>query len=167
MTPGRRSNGAVRYFKAITRLSRLVSRPGGISAERAVANASRRIEKTKDEYIDGLHGLIAQLVRTEGNATLPTRDKLDALDGIADQIINLAGTFGYSALQEAAVRLCDLTRGLRERAYLPAALVAIPVRSIHLLSPRAAEQDPASIRQLLEELDALLRHVGVEKPAAS
>ncbi len=160
-----RKSSNIRYFRAPTRLSRLVERPGGVWRPKAVADAERLVESMRDAYVSALEELIADLQCVQSDRSLAVPAKLDRFERTADRIITVAGAFGYTALAEAAMRLCDLVRGLDGCTGAAIEIVAVPIDAIRLLAPRAEMQSEIQTSRLLAELQALLDHLGIATPA--
>jgi len=145
-------------FVPSTRLSRLVDRDGGLWRDQAIGEAARGLAVLRERFFDILMGLI----KDAEDAALPApemlQDRLCRLQRLANQIINLAGTFGLAALGEAAKRLCDLTSALKERDTELDDAILIHVQALRLFAPRAAYPGPEAASAILAELRRVLHH---------
>ena len=81
-----------------TRLSELVQRFGGLSREEAVAAAARELESMRGEADARLLTAIAQL---EKIAVSGGEEAMQEMLALCDQVVTLAGTYGYGALDKA------------------------------------------------------------------
>src|SRR4051812_41373493 len=89
------------------RLAELVGRFGGISREDAVAAAAQELEVMRPQSDKAIIATIAELEKIVTGATKRCDDAMiKELLPHCDQIVTLAGTFGYVALDKAARSLC-------------------------------------------------------------
>ena len=151
-------------YKAPTQLSRMVAREGGVHRDTVIARATANVEAMREEFMDVLQDLIERLVRTSADTSQPPMQRLGAMEQLGDQIITLAGTYGLSALQEAAMRLCDLTVALIARQDVIENLVLIHVNAVRLFSPRGEASDEATAAKVLLDLRRVQKHFGIEAP---
>jgi hypothetical protein len=98
------------------RLASILRRPGGLTADQAIAAASRRLESVRDTCLAALDEKIDALA-----AEPPTPESRGRLYALATEVFGLAGTFGVTELSQAAQSLCLLLANLEESGDLPAA----------------------------------------------
>ncbi len=148
-----------KIFFPKTRLAELVARPGGIPRDLAIEAAVDAIQELRgesDKMIGLLIGGIGDTVKGAQNGELNDDDLLQVLR-CADQIVTLAGTFGYQYLETASRSLCDVTDGLMRAGMHHLAPVAVHIQSMLLLGPGTSlPPDQASV--VLAELAKILTH---------
>jgi hypothetical protein len=144
-----------------SRLSELAGRFGGLSREEAVEAATRELEILRPEAIRNIEAAIAGLEKIVSDA-IPRRDgsaaMMKTLLPAADQIVTLAGTYGYTALDKAARSLCDLLDGLLRQEKTDLASIRVHVQTIRMLAPGATALAAEHVEVMLFELARLLDH---------
>jgi hypothetical protein len=148
-----------------SRLSELAGRFGGLSRDEAVQAATRELEVMRPESDKAILSAITQLEQAVAGA--PTDNDASVsrqLLPLCDQIDNLAGTFGYVALNKAARSLCDLLDGLLTQGKSDRASIRVHVQTIRMLAPGARALGNAQIQIMLLELDKLLDFHGFARP---
>ena len=85
----------------------------------------------------------------------------------ADQIVTLAGTFCYPALDAAAKSLCDIADGLLRAGLHDRSPVAVHVQTLHLLAPGAMTLSPEHAGTILAELAKVTAHFNLGSLAAT
>jgi hypothetical protein len=101
------------YFPK-TRLSEIAAEIGGIARDEAIAGAKESVELMREEgdaEINRSMVAIEAIMAGTNRRTLQAADMRKILQ-FADQIVTLAGTFGYTALDRVMRSLCDVTDGL-------------------------------------------------------
>ncbi len=150
------------YFPR-TKLSEAVGGFGGVARDDAVEGALKQLESMRGESDAVIGTSIAALERTaqapeQKNAY--SADQMQELLNCGDQIVTLAGTFGYQALDAATRGLCDVVSGLMAAGLSETASVQVHVRAIRLLAPGAPALPPAQVAIILSELAKILDHHG-------
>jgi hypothetical protein len=100
-----------KIFFPKTRFAELVARAGGIARDDALERAMASMESMREESDTEICRSIATLVSItsqSGTGNVLSDPQLDAIIRSGDQIVTLAGTFGYAALDTAARSLCDI-----------------------------------------------------------
>src|ERR1700760_3006474 len=96
-----------------TRLSELVKKFGGMSRDDAVAAATRQLETMRGEADAAILTAMNQLEKiVSSDKSGGSAAVMSELLPLCDQIVTLAGTYGYTALDKATRSLCDLLDGL-------------------------------------------------------
>ena len=141
-----------KVFQVENRLAKLARQPGGKTITEALRGAEVRIEALRErceasllEKAEALH-VIARGDRAAG-ATIT----LDALYELSNAIFGVAGTYGYTALADAACSLCDLVYGFRSGDAVNWGAVDVHVDGIRLLATgksAGAESVLAGLRQV-------------------
>lgn len=134
---------AKKVFFPDIRLQEMLSRPGGIAREQAleaaVANL-REISGESDAIIEAAIMAI-EAIAGEARASRLTPGQMREILEQADQIVTLAGTFGYTALDRAARALCDVTDGLLRAGLPDAAPIHVHVRALRMFAPSGVKPD--------------------------
>jgi hypothetical protein len=146
------------YFPQI-RLTQLVTAPGGMTRDDAVAAAVHNVQAISgegDAVMNASIQAIEKIVSSMGG-------KLDAatLKTIlihADQIITLAGTFNYNYLDGAARSLCDTIECLLAANAFDFAPVAVHVDAMRLFAPGKGGPQGAAAEGVLAELARVQAH---------
>jgi hypothetical protein len=144
-----------------SRLSLLIGRLGGISREEAVEAATKELQDMRPESDNAILSSIVQLENivtgtTKHGDTVPIGELLP----LCDQIVTLAGTFGYGALDKAARSLCDLLDGPLNPDKSTLASIRVHVQTMRLFAPGAEQLGEKQIEDMLFELARLLDHHG-------
>ena len=79
---------------------------------------------------------------------------------LADQIVTLAGTFGYRALDKATRSLCDLLGGLLAQGKSNRDSIRVHIQTMHMFAPGAITPSEEQISVMLTELHKLLEFHG-------
>jgi hypothetical protein len=144
-----------------TRLSELVKRAGGISRDEAVEGAMQQMESLRGESDDVIESTIAAL-EAIGRAALKmrrcSRDQMLEILQHGDQMVTLAGTFGYGTLGIASRSLCDMADGMMHAGSDDIAPILVHVQAIRMMSPRSAALAPKEADKVLAELTRVLTH---------
>jgi len=154
------SRQPVKTFFPQTRLAELAARPGGISRSDAIEGAQKSIESLRDQ---GDATILKSLGELETIAYGARGGQLSETDmhrtlRLADQIVTLAGTFGYAALDRVVRSLCDLTDGLIRANLRDSAPIAVHVQSMRLVAPGGRAWSDAENDKILSELSKVLAH---------
>jgi hypothetical protein len=141
-----------------TRLSELAARPGGVARDAAIEGATEQLQSMRDESNAIIENTIAgiEAIACKG-ARLSDEDMRAILIG-ADQVVTLAGTFGYGTLDTVARSLCDVTDGLMRAGIDAAAPIAVHARALRLFAPGHAELPQSERDKVLGELAKVLAH---------
>ncbi len=141
-------------------LGELLSIPGGIGREEAIAEARRLIEELREEYekaipveITSLEDIVALF-----GESVSSRQLAMLLDAV-DPLLTLSGTFGPAILDRVVKRFCDLCAGMMDKGIASVAPLRVHLRAMRLvwksdLSVEAAEE-------ILGELTRIHTHYGI------
>ena len=146
------------YFPKI-RLVELVTAPGGLSRDDAVTATMQNMQAISGEgntaMIVSIQAIEAILAATKG------RQEPEALEAIlphADQIVTLAGTFGYDYLDGAARSLCDTLDAMLAAKIFDIAPALVHLDAMRLFAPgKEGPQGPAA-EGILAELSRVQAH---------
>jgi hypothetical protein len=148
-----------------SRLSELVGRFGGLTREAAIEAATRELGVVRPESDKAIISAIAQMeeivmgAAKRGDAVL-----MKQLLPHCDQIVTLAGTFGYGSLDLATRSLCDLLDGLLNQDKDDLASIRVHVRTIQMFAPGTKLPSEEHIDLMLLELHKLLDFHGIVQP---
>lgn len=145
------------YFPKI-KLQEMLLRPGGIARDEAIHGAIENLRAESGESNTVIENAIAAIARIAASAkanVLPEAD-IKAIMEQADQIVTVAGTFGYGYLDRAARGLCDMTDGLIRTGCGDAAPIHVHVMALRLFSPMAATPSVAEAEKVLSELASVM-----------
>ncbi|HWY60564.1 MAG TPA: hypothetical protein VNW15_01555 [Rhizomicrobium sp.] len=149
------------HFPPKSRLAELAGRFGGLSREDAVEAATREMQVMRPESDKAIMASIAQMEKIVTGATKRGDAVLmKELLPPCDQIVTLAGTFGYGALDKATRSLCDLLDVLLRENKIDLASIRVHVQTIRMFAPGALSLSAEQIEVMLFELNKLLDHHG-------
>jgi hypothetical protein len=146
-----------------TALSELVKDFGGFNRDDAIRGAQTELESMRAEADKVIEASVAALEQIAAAPEAPdgfSPGQMYAILVRCDQIVTLAGTFGYPALDTATRCLCDLTDGLRQEGDNDVASVKVHVRTMRLLAPGSPPLSPIHQEMVLSELAKILTHRG-------
>lgn len=141
------------YFPKI-RLQELLGRPGGMSREDALEAALenvRSISGEGDQLIEEAIAKIESISAAHQNNSLSKAQLTEVLNQ-ADQIVTLAGTFGYVALDRATRALCDIADGLLRNDMDHAAPILVHAKALRFFAPSGTSRSEAEAIGILSEL---------------
>jgi hypothetical protein len=141
----------VRVSRPPPQLATLVSKPGGLLRDVAIARCERALEAHRAPAGDAMLALVCDLENLTEPPMTPTG--LRYLLGVTNQLIALAGMFGMTAVEDAAKRLSDLAQAMRNRDDIPSSALTVHIRATRLLV--TGKQTAAAIKQVLAELDSV------------
>jgi hypothetical protein len=155
------------YFPQ-TRLSEVAARSGGIARDEAVAGALESVESMRGEGNEEIvlsMTAIEAIVKGSNGRSLHADDMQKILQ-FADQIVTLAGTFGYSALDKVMRSMCDVTDGLLQARLSDAAPIIVHAQAMRLMPPGSTALSPDETTKVLGELAKILTHYNFGSLAA-
>jgi hypothetical protein len=159
-----------KIFFPTTRLSELAARPGGMTRDESVAAATKSIEMYRaraDEEMASAIAAMAAIACVPHVGNLLSVGEMRNVLRHADQIVTLAGTFGYDALDRATRSLCDVAGRLMDDGPTDMAPVAVHVQAMQLLAPGSAALNEMEREKVLAELAKVLTHFGLEPATAA
>lgn len=145
------------YFPKI-RLSELLAAPGGLARDDAVASAIHNVQAISQEGDAAMEAAIQAIGKLLAGAG-PRLDPalLQSVLLHADQIVTLAGTFGYDFLDRAARSLCDTIENLQAANLSDTAPVAVHADAMRLFAP-GKKTPVAAAEGVLDELNHVRAH---------
>jgi hypothetical protein len=149
-----------------TRLSQLIGRLGGVSRSDGVEEAKKHLESMREKADDVIRGSLASLETIIFHPQLPSTyspAQMQEILCLADQIVTLAGTFDYVALDKATRSLCDVTDGLVRTKRNDVASIHVHLRAMQMLAPGTVALPPDHVDMLLSELAKIMAHHGFDK----
>jgi hypothetical protein len=154
---------SVKTFFPQTRLSEIASRAGGVARDEAIAGANESIESMRSEAeveIGQSMAAIEAIVAACDGRSLHAAEMRKILQ-LADQIVTVAGTFGYPALDKIMRSMCDLIDGLLQARLSDAAPIIVHAHSMRLMAPGSTALSPEETDKVLAELARLLVHYNI------
>jgi len=156
-----------KLYRVKNRLGELMRRPGGVSREQAVEEATKGIETLREGYVNAIPVEIAAL---EEMVAANASDEISAheignLLSRAGRLLTLSGTFGYDRLDSVVKRFCDLGLGMIEKGITSVAPIEVHLRAMRLVSPDSAPLADEEAQELLNELSRV--HAHFELPTES
>ena len=157
----------VRRISPVNRLAALIHAPGGLKASQAVAAAQANLESVRGEAMARLDEIIASLEVEEAGLSAPDAAATERMYRLSNEIVGVAGLFGYGHMGDAAYSLCDLLDQLRAQERWSAAGVRVHLQTLKLLRQQGGPAaDPAACNAILEGLRQVATRFRGE-PAAS
>jgi hypothetical protein len=144
-----------------TRLAELAARPGGPPRDIAIEGALKSLESMRGESDNEIVKSIAAMEKAvfdPANKGKLTDDQMVLVLRGADQIVTLAGTFGYAALDVAARSLCDVADGLLQARMHDIEPIAVHVQSLRIVAPGGPKLSEENVVKILEELAKVNKH---------
>jgi hypothetical protein len=157
------------FFPKI-RFTELVSRAGGVPRDLAVEAAQKSLESMRGPSD---REIIKSIARMEAIVSAPADSgkfsphQLGEILRAADQVVTLAGLFGYQDLDTAARSLCDVADGLVGAGMGDKAPVAVHVQALRLMAPSATPLPDANRAIILSELAKVVAHYNFGSLAAT
>ena len=151
------------------KFTELVNRFGGLNRDEAVANATKELETIRPEADKRIEEGVIELEKITAAAVAKTIDipsAMKAMLPVADQIVTLAGTYGYKALDYSAKSLCDLIDGLIAKNKPDFPSVRVHIQTIRMFSPSSPKLPEMHINVLLAELYKVLDFHQIKRPVA-
>jgi hypothetical protein len=135
-------------------LQEAVAKGGGITRENAVEAAMdnmRAMSGEADYNIEAAIQALEVVVKAAVGGKFSPEQLRTVLEQ-TDQVVTMAGTFGYDALDRASRSLCDIADGLLRAGRMEAAPVAVHVRAMRLFSPLCTLPPIEECERILSEL---------------
>lgn len=159
-----------KIFFPKTRLAELAARSGGILRDDALEGAMKTLEGMREKADTQIRAAVAAMEDIVfGAASGDTLDNEQILSILrhADQIVTLAGTFGYTTLDSASKSLCDVADGLLRAGMHDRQPVAVHVQTLHLLAPGKMVLSPEHAEKMLAELSKVSAHFNFDSLGAT
>ena len=146
----------VTRLRPVNPLAGLIDKPGGLRVSEAVAAAEANLEAVRGPALERLDAVLAQMDACAGAVEGYDAAAFDLLYRLSNEIVGVAGVFGYAPMGEAAYSLCDLLDVSRAAGTWRAAAVGVHLRTLRLLRQQGGPAaDPAACQALLEGLRQL------------
>ncbi|HXC56457.1 MAG TPA: hypothetical protein VNU97_14260 [Rhizomicrobium sp.] len=159
-----------KVFFPKTRLAELAARAGGVTRDDAIDGAMTSLEGMRELADAEIRSSIAAMegiVFTRNADDTLDDGQMNAILRHADQVVTLAGTFCYGALDTAARSLCDVADGLLRAGMHDRKPVAVHVQTMHLLAPGGMTLSPEHAELMLGELAKVTNHFNFGSLAAT
>ena len=144
------------------RLSDLVHRPGGMTANEAVSAAEARLDIIRDSSLKELETMVDQMLALgEQIATSPSVAAFDALYATSNTVVGVAGVFGLPELGKVAFSLCTLLDRQRRLPAWNMQAIQLHLDSLRVMSgDEDNERKQTVIRALHQVVDRLAASSG-------
>jgi hypothetical protein len=151
---------SVKVYFPVLPLQEAIAKGGGLTRENAVEAALENVRAISGEGDTSIEAAIQALEVIVGAAVQGriSPDQMRAVLEQADQVVNMAGTFGYNVLDRASRSLCDIADGLLREGRSEVAPVAVHVRAMRLFSPLCAAPPAGVGEHILAELGKVAAH---------
>jgi hypothetical protein len=149
---------AKKVFFPKIRLQEMLNRPGGIAREQALEMAMTNLREISGESDAIIEAAIAAIeaIANQAKANRLAPEQMREILEQADQVVTLAGTFGYTALDRAARALCDICDGLLRAGLPDAAPIHVHVRALRMFAPSGVQLGKEAAAQVLSELEKIM-----------
>ncbi len=146
------------YFPEL-RLTEKVMAGGGTTRDDAVAGAIANLQTISAEGDFVMNGSIQKIEKlVKGSGGKIDTAILNELLVHADQVITLAGTFGYDYLDRAARSMCDTIELLLTQKSTDMAPIAVHADALRLFAPKKGGPTGDAAEGVLAELARVLAH---------
>lgn len=143
----------VTRLRPVNRLTALVDRPGGLRHSEAIASAEANLEAVRGTALGRLDEILAEMDGAAGSVSTYDLVAAETLYRLSNEIVGLAGVFGYAHMGEAAYSLCDLLDAARAAETWRGAAVTVHLRTLRLLRQQGGPAaDGATCQAILDGL---------------
>jgi hypothetical protein len=157
------------YFPK-TRLSTLIDRFGGVSRDDAVDGAMKQLESMRaesDAVIERSISQVETLIPPAVKEGKFTPESMREVLRLCDQIVTLAGTFGYANLDTASKSLCDVADGLLRSDRYDVSPIRVHVQALRMLAPLSPPLSALEVETILSELGKIIGFYGFTRASDS
>lgn len=160
-------SASARFFRVANRLAAILGKSGGISRNQAIENASKAVEKLRDDFTGALLREVMALESLVRGHKGPVSDKtLREIELRSIAIYNLAATFGFKVLQDVAASLLDLIALMKPMTLRRIEPIAVHIQAARLASPDVLQLPESVAVALLDELKKVTAHFERDDRAA-
>ena len=147
------------------RIAALVNRPGGQTADEAIAAATASLESARDDTLLALHGILARMQdRFQVMGQRPVAADIAELYALSNTVIGVAGAYGLAGLSGVAYSLCELIDRLRQSNTWNAQSVRLHLESMAVV--QSANSNPQHEQAVQHALRLLVDRVPAAPPDA-
>lgn len=141
-------------------LGELLSKPGGVTRDEALAEATKLIEELREDCEKAVPVEITRMEELVAAAG-PKISRFQLLDILSqvDPLLTLTGTFGSEALDAVVKRFCDLAAGMVEKGIDETAPLEVHLRAMRLVFKTELSEEEGA--EILAELSRIHAHYGV------
>ncbi len=154
---------AVKKLRVPNRLAAVVKTPGGKTVAEAVAAAEVKIDLIKDDCLDAIDAALADMTAASASmkAGTPSRDQIEALYSLSNDVFGIAGVFALNAVGEAAYSLCDLLDKFMVTGSWNWPAVEVHLNGLRVLRALGESVTAAQAEPVLSGLKAVAKRVTV------
>ena len=143
----------VRRLNPVNRLAAMIHKPGGLKVSQAVAAAEANLETLRDSTLERMDEIIVAMEADARGLTAYDGEVIDRMYRLSNEVVGVAGVFGYGHMGEAAYSLCDLLDQLRAQEGWNVAAVRVHLQTLRLLRQQGGPAaDPLACAAILEGL---------------
>lgn len=141
-------------------LGELLSIPGGVGREEAVAEATKLIEELREDFEKAIPVEITTLedIVALAGSTVSELHLSMILDAV-DPLLTLSGTVGSAILDAVVKRFCDLCAGMLDKGITSSAPLQVHLRAMRLVWK--TDLDDVAAAGILAELTRIHTHYGI------
>jgi len=152
----------VRKIRVRSRLAKLAFAGGGMSVQKALANAESAIEASRPSSLIELDLCLTEIHKMFGPTVLDRGDRdLEDLYRLSSRIIDVSHALPSSGIEQAAWALCALADGCSQRGVKDWPAIDVHLQAISLLRTSGASLPQAAKAAILEGLSRVtLKRVG-------
>ncbi len=151
----------------VKRFANLVNRPGGQTAEEAIAAATSNLDSIRDRVVTGLDKTLQQMHALGGTLQATAApEAIEALYALANTVIGLASAAGLGVLGDVSYSLCTLIERMRGTRTWNAAAVQLHLDALHRLQT-AGPGEQATAQAVTDALRRVVARIPAPPPAES
>lgn len=141
----------VTRLRPVNPLAGLIDKPGGLRVSDAVAAAEANLESVRDAALERLDAILVEMDACAAAAPGCEAAAVDTLYRLSNEVVGVAGVFGYPHMGEAAYSLCDLLDASRAAEAWRASAVGVHLRTLRLLRQQGGPSADATTCQAILE----------------
>lgn len=141
-------------------LGELLSIPGGVGRDEAVAEATKLIEELREDFEKAIPLEITTLEDIVALAGPTVSDRhLSMILAAVDPLLTLSGTVGSITFDAVVKRFCDLCVGMQEKGITAVAPIQVHLGAMRLVWKTDLNEESAA--EILAELTRIHTHYGI------
>ena len=148
----------VRRLTPVNRLAAMIHKPGGLKESQAIAAAEANLEGLREQTMERLDAVVAAMAAEADALSGYDAEAVDRMYRLSNEVVGVAGVFGYGHMGEAAYSLCELLDNLGARKAWNWPAVQVHLNGLLLL----AEPDnvpPQARKSVVDGLRQVCRRV--------
>jgi hypothetical protein len=142
------------------RLAALANRPGGISREKAIADAEESLADMRGAASDAMDAAVGELEDLCSRCAPDGHYSANEVLRLADCVITAASTCSSANIAHVAMRLCDVVSALGRQSIHDLDAISVHIRAMRLLLSSTQGLSPDAVNEVMRELDKVADHFG-------